>query len=70
MTPTVDVRIESHGSIVVVQPMTPAARTWLDANVSSEPWQWMGDGLCVDWRYATELAAGMMADGLSVKEPR
>jgi len=45
--------------------MTPAARAWIEENVSEESMWWAG-GLVVESRYARDLAAGMLADGLRV----
>ncbi len=60
-----DVCIENHGSLFVFRPMTPAARAWIEENVSEESMWWAG-GLVVESRYARDLAAGMLADGLRV----
>jgi hypothetical protein len=60
-----DVRVENHGSLFVFQPLTPAAQTWIEENVSEESTWWAG-GLVVEPRYARDLAAGMLADGLRV----
>ncbi len=64
---TIDVHVENEGSIFVFTPMTPAAREWVDDNVHSEPWQWTGASLCVDHRFARDLAQGMLTDGLNVQ---
>ena len=37
-----DFVVDDYGSIVGITPITPAARDWLDENVESEPWQWLG----------------------------
>jgi hypothetical protein len=63
---SVDFRIEDHGSIVVVQPLTPQAGEWIEENVPTEPWQWLGGGLCVEHRYAEPLIEGIVEDGLSL----
>ena len=65
--PKPDVLVENHGSIFMFQPMTPAARAWIEEHVKPEPWQWYGGGLAVDPRYARDLADGMIADGLKVE---
>jgi len=61
-----DFRIENHGSIVVVQPLTPEATAWVEENVPTEPWQWLGGGLCVEHRYAEAIVEGIGEDGLNV----
>lgn len=61
-----DVRIENHGSLFVVQPMTTEAREWMLENVASEPWQWLGGGLAVEPRYVFDLVEGMRDAGFTV----
>jgi hypothetical protein len=62
--PQVDVQVENHGSIFVFQPLTKRGSAWITENVQAESWQWMGGGLCVEHRYARDLADGMQGDGL------
>ena len=45
----------NHGSIVQIVCLTDEARTWLDEHCESEPWQWMGNTLCVDQRMFAPL---------------
>lgn len=60
-----DVTVEDHGSLAIFQPLTPAAREWIDENVQEDA-QWWCDGLVVEPRYADDLADGMMDAGLEV----
>jgi hypothetical protein len=53
-----DFHIADHGSIITIAPVSEAARDWIDENVASEPWQWLGGALCVDHRYAGNLIEG------------
>lgn len=64
-TRTSDVFVENHGSIFLFQPLTAAAEEWIAANVSGEPMRYAG-ALVVEPRYARDLAAGMLADGLHI----
>ena len=66
-TQPVDVQIENCGSIFTFQPLTDAASDWIEQNVPTEPWQWMGGRMCVEHRFARNLAQGMLDDGLKVK---
>ena len=50
-----DFQIIDQGSIFLIRPLNEAARQWLDENVVSEPWQWVGDALCVEARFARDL---------------
>ena len=60
-----DVRIENHGSIVLVQPLTDTAREWLTANVGEDS-MYFGGALVVEPRYLGELVDGMVSDGLNL----
>lgn len=66
MTDIIDVEIDNQGTIVLFRPITKAGEAWIKENVQTEPWQWFGDGLCVEHRYAHDLADGMQRDGLKV----
>ena len=58
-----DIKIAWHGSIVLFQPITAAARAWIDEHVDPEA-QWWGNALACELRYAEDLADGMERDGL------
>lgn len=62
-----DVRIEDHGSVALVRPLTRAGSDWLDVNVEAECWQWFGGALAVEPRFVETLFAGMDGDGLAVE---
>jgi hypothetical protein len=62
----VDFEVNDTGSIVQIIPLTPAASEWLDENVESEGWQWMGNALCIDPRSAEAVIDGMVGDGLEM----
>jgi hypothetical protein len=47
-------------------PPPAAAIKWLDANVVSEPWQWLGGALGVDPRYARDLTDAIAAAGFGL----
>ena len=53
--------VEHHGSIAVVQPLTGAAREWIDEHVAADA-LWWGGGLVVEPRYLDNLLAGMRHD--------
>jgi hypothetical protein len=61
-----DFQIADHGSIISIKPVTEAARTWVDENVVSEPWQWLGGALCTDVRCAIELVNAIVAEGFEI----
>ena len=62
----VDVQVVNHGSVVTFQPLTDVARSWMDENVVSEPWQWLGPAFAVDHRLASQLIEGMHEAGLLI----
>lgn len=63
----IDVHVTRDGSICTFTLNTEAARDWVDRNVFSESWQWLGkDTLAIDTRLSMDIAAGMFRDGLVV----
>ena len=64
--PSVDVYISDEGSVVAFRPMTREARQWFSEFVQAESWQWIGPYLCVDHRYADDLAGGLTDEGFNV----
>lgn len=63
----VDVYVGNEGSVFTFQPATDTARQWIDENVEAEGWQWLGNTLVVDHRFAQDLAQGMIDAGLVVR---
>lgn len=51
-----------------VIPKTDKAREWIEENVGTEPWQWLGDALAVDHRYIEDLELGMLDAGLTTDD--
>ena len=63
-----DVRVKSHLSLVLFEPLTPAAKKWIDENVEFvSSWQWLCGKLAVQPRHALQLEAGLIAAGFTVK---
>lgn len=48
-------------------PLTTRAKTWIDDNVQTESYHWLGNVLVVEYRYACGLALGMQQDGLILR---
>lgn len=63
----VDVTVNDAGSIVQFTPISNAAKAWFNDNVQSESWQWLGNALGVDHRYAEDLIGGLIAEGFEVR---
>jgi hypothetical protein len=61
-----DFLIADHGSIVSILPVSAAAREWLDANIMSEPWQWLGGAIAVDPRCARDIIAALADTGFAI----
>lgn len=60
-----DVNVEVAGSIVLVFPLTDAARQWIDDHINEDAPRWCG-GIAVEPRYAGDLLNGMAEDGLDI----
>jgi len=58
------VRIENHGSIVLLRPLDDDCRTWL---LSHTDGSWFGDALAVEPRYVMDLLFGMAEEGIDVE---
>jgi hypothetical protein len=65
---TVDFRITDDGSVVGFKPVSEAALDWINENVESEPWQWLGNALWVDHRMAQPLLDGIIEAGFEVEQ--
>lgn len=63
---TTDVIVTNHGSIFSFQPLTQAAKDWFEENVQIEDYQRLGGSICVEHRYARDLAQGIIDAGLEV----
>lgn len=61
-----DVTVQNGGSVFLFHLHTEAARAWVAEHVSEERTMF-GDALAVEHRYAEDLAAGMVSDGLVVR---
>ena len=55
-------------SVFSICPISEGAKDWIDANVQSEPYQWLGNSLVVEHRYIADLVAGMIEAGFIVNK--
>jgi hypothetical protein len=60
----VDLEARDGGTVWAIRSLSRRARRWIEEHVQSETWQWLGDTLVIDHRYAWPLIEGMSADGL------
>src|ERR1017187_822643 len=63
-----DLRVDTHGTVVLLTPLTAKARRWIDDNVEIEPWQLFGDVIAIEPRYVSGLIAGAIQDGLEIEQ--
>lgn len=59
--------VQHEGSMVLITPDSDADQEWLDENLETEGWQWLGKSLAVDQRFAEDLIEGMILDGVTVE---
>lgn len=64
-TPTLDVSLENHGSIVLLRPLTDAAKLWISEKVSGDA-LWFGGAVAVEPRFVGPIVEGLENDGLVV----
>jgi hypothetical protein len=60
-----DVLVENHFTLILFRLLSPAAKQWVDQNVSDDA-QFFGGALVVEPRYASDIIGGLIADGLEV----
>lgn len=61
-----DFDLANSGSLVGLTPLSPAAREWMQENVSAESWQYMGATLWIDGRMAEAIVEGIQNDGMTI----
>ncbi len=62
-----DVRVNDQGSVVMIEPVSDEAKTWVQENVGLEGWQWFGPAFACEPRMADPLIEGMRDAGLVVE---
>lgn len=60
-----DFKVEDHGSICILQPISPEANEWADEHISYEM-TWAG-GIVVEPRYLPDIVDGIVDSGLTVQ---
>lgn len=61
-----DIHVVPDSTLVGIQPMTPAASEWINENVVAEGYQWLGNILWIEARYALPLLRGAHDAGLVI----
>jgi hypothetical protein len=64
-SPTPDFLVENHGTIFLLQPLTPAANSWVEHNLPEDRMTF-GGAVCVEHRFIREIVAGILRDHLRV----
>ena len=65
-SPTCDFLLENHGSIFLLQPLTPAAQSWIDEFLPKDRMSF-GTAVVVEHRYISDIVEGIRNDGLAVQ---
>ena len=63
--PTPDARFSDHGSIILMTPLSQAAKDWIKEHLPQEV-IWFGDAIAIEPRYAGDIFDGLIADGLTL----
>ena len=65
---TADVRIDKHGTLYLATPLTEAGSDWIAEYIDAEEATFLaGRTLVIEHRYVTDIAAGMIAFGLTLE---
>jgi len=63
-----DIRVEDHGSIVLLRPATTTGRAWLEVHCDRSGYQPFGGGtLLCEPRFVADIVAGAREAGLEVR---
>ena len=65
-SPTPDFLVENHGSIFLLQPLTPAAESWIEEFLPQYRITF-GSAVVVEYRYIADIVEGIRNDGLAVQ---
>jgi len=60
-----DFTLTNHGSIYLLTPHTDAAEAWIGEHIPEDA-QTLGPSVAIEWRYVSDIADGIEADGLSI----
>lgn len=61
---TVDLIFEGHGSIVLIHPVSPLGKTFLDENVGDSETMTFGGAIVCEPRFCSDIFRGAVASGL------
>lgn len=61
-----DLIVHNHGSIFLLEPITPAADLWIGEHTPTDAQTW-GRSIVVEHRFIDTIVAGAIHDGLEVQ---
>lgn len=64
--PAIDFILLRDGNLLGFHPISDAAKSWLEANVESGGWQWLGGALWIDARMGEAIVTGIVGAGLEI----
>lgn len=59
----IDFQIHDHGSVIIIEPVTDAAKEWTDISIDPTA-PWWGNGFAVEPRYVDPILRGIYQAGL------
>jgi len=62
-----DFRVENHGSVVLLCPLTEGARAWVTEHLTHPETQHFGGAVVMEPRYVDDVVRGLVSDGLTVE---
>lgn len=62
-----DFTLIDHGSIVVLNANTDAARSWADDHLPADRTTWGPHGTVIEPRYVGDIVDGIQGDGLEIE---
>ena len=60
-----DFHVADHGSIIILEPQTTAAKDWADEHFPEDAQNWC-NGTVIERRFFEDIYHGIIADGLTV----
>ena len=61
-----DFIVENHGTIFLLQPLSPAANSWIEENLPEDRLTF-GGAVVVEHRYIADIVRGAQIDGLVIR---
>jgi hypothetical protein len=65
-SPQPDFFVENHGTIFLLQPLTPAANSWIEENLREDRLTF-GGAVVVEHGYIADIVRGVQNDGLVIR---